>query len=378
MTSKEQNALFFLRQMELICHTPKFIRPAFRLETPAPERAGLVYEYGEQAAFIRPSALKTLPSDHKKLQRVNLDYIQIKGIKWFYNLDEWPTDFYADDGLRRVSLSFGAPTEDVQNIPGIGPAVNRVLSLCSDEIQPTPEQLQQGFSDCMAFSYQKHPPEAALKMAILNCVESIKRYINPNRYQKLPYDVAVEKGLIASDKLLREYREIRDQIRHTPNKQPKSTPTSETILPKSTPASETVLPKPEDVYREFQYILSPLMARIGPIQWPDENPIPLLTRNANSYRALSCMKDVQVLLTPYKTVVKTKSKHLGKTYDWPKITQDGLLSVPEATDAEQQIINCNVVAHQGKGAQKVAQHLDAGHIFGLEMRLRLNHCHTHS
>lgn len=140
--------------MELICHAPEFIWPAFRLETPAPEHAGLVCGYGEQAALIRPSALKTLPSEHKT--------------------------------LRRVSLSFGAPAEDVQSIPGIGPAVNRVLSLCSDEIQPTPEQLQQGFSDCMAFSYQKHPPEAALKMAIFNCVESIKRYINPNRYQTPP------------------------------------------------------------------------------------------------------------------------------------------------------------------------------------------------
>lgn len=367
MTLEETNALFFLRQMELICHAPEFIRPAFRLETPAPEHTGLVCGYGEQAALIRPSALKTFPSEHKTLRRANLDYIQIKGINWFYNLDEWPTDFYADDGLRRVSLSFGAPAEDVQSIPGIGPAVNRVLSLYSDEIQPTPEQLQQGFSDCMAFSYQMHPPEAALKMAILNCVESIKRYINPNRYQKTPYDVAVKKGLIASDKLLRKYREIRDQIRHIPEQQPKSTP-----------ASATVPLIPEEVYRDFQCILSPLTARIGPIRWPDENPIPLLIRNADSCRALCCMKDVQNLLTPYKTVVKTNSKHAGKTYDWPKITRDGLLSALEATDAERQILICNAVAHQNKEAQKVARHLDAGHIFGLEMRLRLNQSRTHS
>lgn len=378
MTLEETNALFFLRQMKLICHAPEFIRPAFRLETPAPEHAGLVCGYGEQAALIRPSALKTLPSEHKTLRRANLDYMQIKGINWFYNLDEWPTDFYADDGLRRVSLSFGVPAEDVQSIPGIGPAVNRVLSLCSDEIQPTPEQLQQGFSDCMAFSYQMHPPEDALKMAILNCVESIKRYINPNRYQKTPYDVAVKKGLIASDKLLGKYTKIRNNIRHTPEQQPKSTPASETVLPKSTPASETVLPKPAQVYRDFQCILSPLTARIGPIRWPDENPIPLLIRNADSCHALCCMKDVQNLLTPYKTVVKTNSKHAGKTYDWPKITRDGLLSAPEATDAERQILICNAVAHQNKEAQQVARHLDASHIFGLEMRLRLNHCRTHS
>ena len=318
---------------------------------------------------ISPHELKGIWEDRETLNASCVDFIQVKGQRWFYNTQEIAPDFFSQDGQQMVSVIFPffMDAEFVWNVPGAKKAMANVLRQCHGGVFPSDVEAQKCFSeDLLRRIYKRNYSRASIEMSVLELMEVLRRKVaeyvldhhvseilkssnfinyvssrvfpqNTPEIQKAREYLAAHKqaayvfgakvGLIRHAAKMMRYEQMRDHVRHAEN------------VP-SLPIS------PQQIYKDFEEALFLETDDIGV-----SNSQPQIEDQSDLAYKIDMMSCILNILKHYENP-KLKKK---KSAYWLDLVQKGIVEPSEVADLQKMHLSCNNVAHVNPGIDKAKE-----------------------
>lgn len=372
-SDEQQKLQAEFQKLEDICY-PKIslLKPhvKFLYKTDFEQQGGLTYGNISNCYYIAPSDLKTLWQSRQELRECHIDYITSQGQKWFYNTQELVGNFFSEDGEKKVEIdfSFWMDAEHIWHIPGVRPAVKKVLDAFSKGSAPSLAKVQSYFSDELCRKiYEQNPSKESAKQVVLSMIETLrkllvdrlvldqtsrisksdhfKRFIATKNIatQPLPQQVQTylkknknavyllgqKYGYIQNAAALIKYQELRDNARH-PNE-----------------VKEGKI-KPFEIYEDFRIALH--IPKRSPSTRADLTTFDDHTRTNWNITTMSEIEDILAFHANPKLNRK-------KPQYWQDLIQKGIVSPADAAILQTKIQEYNSVAHCNSDAdpEKVSE-----------------------
>lgn len=373
---EQQELLVEFQKLEDICYpktsllTPRF---KFLFKKDFKQNEGLRYGTITNDYYIEPSELKGLWQSRKELRESNVDFIVSRGKKWFYNTQDLVGNFFSEDGEKKVEVdfSFWMDAEHIWRIPGVIPAIKKILDDFSEDNLPTEAKAQSYFTEeiCRKI-YEKNPSKESVKQVVLGMVETLrkilvnrlvsdqalniskshafKQFITKQNLSGQPisqqiqaylkknknavYVLGEKYGYIKNANRLLRYQNLRDNVRH----------------PKEVKEGRI---EPLEIYEDFRKAL-----RI-PVRSPSANSnIEQFDDHTRTSWNIATMSEIEDILA-FHADPKISRK---KPQYWQNLIQKGIITPADAVILQTKIKEYNSVAHAHPDAdpKKVADDLE--------------------
>lgn len=350
--------LVVLRQV--CCPATDLLVPEFKFKRKKDFEPTDVLPYGV-SYDLAPDQLKDIWEDRETLRDHNVDYIMVNGKKWFYNTAQIVTDFYPQNGTKKVEVRFPIwmDCENIWNQPENVEAMKKVLEKCSGRHFPTQQEALECFpKKLLRRIYDKNPSRPAIENAVLEMVETLRTkcqdYLMDNhlnnifkdkdfltfvrktsfpvntsdkqkakeyleRNKQAMYFLAQKFGLIKNAIPMMYYEEMRNHIRH-PN----------TVLPLHI--------DPRMTYQDFAKALD------VPAKGPSRaKTLKTFNENTDIVQHLGDMSYIWEVLDQYVDPKLRRKKKKPAYYQ--DLIQKGIITPDEAKIINQKRVECNNAAH---------------------------------